>query len=63
MTPVVLFVVFVPSVGWGFAAWLYTHLRDRRQLARAFAHGRAEGVVRLPVRTTSAAARDAGDAA
>lgn len=46
MTPAVLLAVFAAPVGWGFGVWLYTHCRDSRRMRRAFAAGRAAGVVR-----------------
>lgn len=49
MSILLLAVVFCVPVAAGSAADLFTFVRDRRLLRKAFVQGRAESVVRLPM--------------
>lgn len=49
MSLLLLAVVFCVPVAAGCVVGLFTFIHSRRQLARAFAHGRAESLVREPM--------------
>lgn len=48
MTPILLLIPFLGPVAAGAGWGVFTFVRERRRLTRAFRSGRAEGVVRLP---------------
>lgn len=48
MTPILFLIPFLGPVAAGAGWGVFTFMRERRQLTRAFARGRAESVVRLP---------------
>lgn len=58
MTPALLLIPFAAPVAAGCVVGGWCWLRDRHQMARAFAHGRAEGVTRLPLRPVSVSVGD-----
>lgn len=50
MTPILLLIPFLSPVAAGAGWGVFTFVRGRRRMSAAFARGRAESVVRLPVR-------------